>query len=74
MAMVGVALVLYGFIKFVSWTFSGSGNNNTLLSFSLYVQNIYKKRMWSVTLTLTNVLFLIYLQAVGQKRLNLKIR
>lgn len=26
MAMVGVALVLYGFIKFVSWTFSGSGS------------------------------------------------
>lgn len=25
MAMVGVALVLYGLIKFVSWTFSGSG-------------------------------------------------
>ncbi|XP_015233348.1 TAP binding protein (tapasin), tandem duplicate 1 [Cyprinodon tularosa] len=27
MAMVGVALVLYGFIKFVSWTFTGSGSN-----------------------------------------------
>lgn len=27
MAMVGVALVLYGFIKFVSWTFTGSASN-----------------------------------------------
>ncbi|KAM4550803.1 TAP binding protein (tapasin), tandem duplicate 1 [Fundulus diaphanus] len=27
MAMVGVALVLYGLIKFVSWTFTGSGSN-----------------------------------------------
>lgn len=26
MAMVGVALVLYGLIKFVSWTFASSGN------------------------------------------------
>ncbi|XP_072304317.1 TAP binding protein (tapasin), tandem duplicate 1 [Eucyclogobius newberryi] len=29
MAMVGVALVLYGLIKFVSWTFSGSGDDDT---------------------------------------------
>lgn len=29
MAMVGVALVLYGLIKFVSWTFSGSGEEET---------------------------------------------
>ncbi|KAM4725736.1 TAP binding protein (tapasin), tandem duplicate 1 [Anableps anableps] len=27
MAMVGVALVLYGLIKFVSWTFTGSGSS-----------------------------------------------
>ncbi|XP_027892796.1 TAP binding protein (tapasin), tandem duplicate 1 [Xiphophorus couchianus] len=27
MAMVGVALVLYGLIKFVSWSFTGSGSN-----------------------------------------------
>lgn len=27
MAMVGVALVLYGLIKFVSWTFTGSGSD-----------------------------------------------
>ncbi|KAM9738337.1 TAP binding protein (tapasin), tandem duplicate 1 [Menidia menidia] len=27
MAMVGVALVLYGFIKFISWTFTSSGSN-----------------------------------------------
>ncbi|CAL9690860.1 unnamed protein product [Knipowitschia caucasica] len=27
MALVGVALVLYGFIKFVSWTFTGSDDN-----------------------------------------------
>ncbi|XP_037549180.1 TAP binding protein (tapasin), tandem duplicate 1 [Nematolebias whitei] len=29
MAMVGVALVLYGLIKFVSWTFTGSGSDKT---------------------------------------------
>ncbi|KAM3858528.1 TAP binding protein (tapasin), tandem duplicate 1 [Diretmus argenteus] len=29
MAMVGVALVLYGLIKLVSWTFTSSGSNNT---------------------------------------------
>uniref|UniRef100_A0A8C6WUJ7 TAP binding protein (tapasin), tandem duplicate 2 n=1 Tax=Neogobius melanostomus TaxID=47308 RepID=A0A8C6WUJ7_9GOBI len=29
MAMVGVALVLYGLIKFVSWTFTGSGEEET---------------------------------------------
>ncbi|KAK7899334.1 hypothetical protein WMY93_020187 [Mugilogobius chulae] len=29
MAMVGVALVLYGLIKFVSWTFSGSGDEES---------------------------------------------
>lgn len=29
MAMVGVALVLYGFIKFVSWTFTGSGDDES---------------------------------------------
>ncbi|XP_061520252.1 TAP binding protein (tapasin), tandem duplicate 1 [Phycodurus eques] len=29
MAMVGVALVLYGLIKFVSWTFLGSGSDET---------------------------------------------
>lgn len=28
MAMVGVALVLYGLIKFVSWTFTGSGTDD----------------------------------------------
>lgn len=28
MAMVGVALVLYGLIKFVSWTFTSSGSND----------------------------------------------
>ncbi|KAM9340087.1 TAP binding protein (tapasin), tandem duplicate 1 [Symphorus nematophorus] len=28
MAMVGVALVLYGLIKFVSWTFTGSGSDD----------------------------------------------
>lgn len=27
MAMVGVALVLYGLIKFVSWTFTSTGNH-----------------------------------------------
>ncbi|KAJ0003686.1 hypothetical protein NQD34_008784 [Periophthalmus magnuspinnatus] len=29
MAMVGVALVLYGLIKFVSWTFTGSGDDES---------------------------------------------
>ncbi|XP_059206756.1 tapasin-like [Centropristis striata] len=30
MAMVGVALVLYGLIKFVSWTFTGSGSDEAV--------------------------------------------
>uniref|UniRef100_A0A8C5GU83 Tapasin-like n=1 Tax=Gouania willdenowi TaxID=441366 RepID=A0A8C5GU83_GOUWI len=37
MAMVGVALVLYGLIKLVSWSFSGSGNNKTSLHFPLWL-------------------------------------